>query len=63
MICGFDRQPGAASVIKCLDDPAQPHLNAKDGILALAHARGRVQENGRTNFPKVYLKYPNLITF
>ena len=63
MICGpFDRQP-AASVIKCLDDLVQPHLNEKDGILVLAHVRGHVQEGGRTNFRKGYLRYLNLTTF
>lgn len=44
MICGpFDRQL-AASVIECLDDPTQPHLNEKDRILVLAHVRGHVRE-------------------
>lgn len=48
----------AVSVVKCLDDPVQPHLNAKDGILVLARVRG----NGHTNFQKEYPRYLNRTT-
>ena len=62
VICGFDRQL-AVSVIKCLDDPVQPHLNEKDDTLVLAHIRGHVQETGHTNFQKGCLRYLNPTTF
>ena len=52
----------AVSVIKCLDDPVQPHpVNAKDDVLVPVLAR--VQESGRISFRKAYLRYPNPITF
>ena len=53
----------AVSVIKCLDDPVQPHQNAKDDVLVLARARGHVRENGHTNFLRACLRYPNPIIF
>jgi len=62
VICDIVIGNFAVSVIKCLDDPVQPHpATAKDDVPALVLAR--VQESGRTNFRKAYLKYPNLITF
>ena len=57
---GSDRR---LSVTKCLDDPDQPHLNARGGVLVLARVRGHVQENGRTNSQKGCLRYLNQITF